>query len=105
MQSLQLIRALAHVVSGGTKAFVIKRCEERGHHRQRHKTLFCYLIELEKERWLQPLKLSLELNTVAYIGCKRTQRKDKTQKQYYLLAKKEQTFIPPFVGMLGCWPV
>ena len=70
MQSMQqLIRALAHVVSGGTKAFVIKRCEERGHqtigkdtrhclvicsnrghHRQRHKTLFCYLFELEKEK-------------------------------------------------------
>ena len=48
---------------------------------------------------------TLELNTVAYLGCKRTQRKDKTQKQNYLLAKKEQTFIPPFVGMLGCWPV
>ena len=55
--------------------------------------------------WLQPLRSSLELDTVAYIGCKRTQRKDKTQKQNYLLAKIEQTFIPPFVGMLGCWPV
>ena len=51
MQSLQqLIRALAHVVSGGTKAFVIKRCEERGHHRQRHKTLSCNLFKLEKEK-------------------------------------------------------
>ena len=70
MQSMQqLIRALAHVVSGGTMAFVIKRCEERGHqtigkdtrhclviisnrgyHRQRHMTLFCYLFELEKEK-------------------------------------------------------
>ena len=48
MQSLQLIRALAHVVSGGTMAFVIKRCEERGHHRQRHKTLSCYSFERHK---------------------------------------------------------
>jgi len=48
MQSLQLIRALAHVVSGGTKAFVIKRCEERGHHRQTHKTLSCYLFKRHK---------------------------------------------------------
>ena len=55
--------------------------------------------------WLQPLRSPLELDAVAYIGCKRTQRKDKTQKQNYLLAKIEQTFIPPFVGMLGCWPV
>ena len=65
MQSLQLIRALAHVVSGGTMAFVIKRCEERGHQTigkdtrhclvicsnyQRHKTLSCNLFELEKEK-------------------------------------------------------
>ena len=44
MQSMQLIRALAHVVSGGTMAFVIKRCEERGHQTIGKDTRHCLVI-------------------------------------------------------------